>query len=278
MGLKSLGHPLNLGGPWAYSEITRKVKITLNKGIAKGGVKNRNKGGCKRLFAFVHVCSHLRRRVPPCAVKSCAVRPVFAGVVGELRAADPSKVQGPAKQNASPREQSEAPRPRRKPGQEQHPGPENQDSQHMLKQPRGYFSDCLRLLALSPLRFRLCVCRRLSAFVCVCLRLLASAYLGVFQRPLTLILPQKYRDTNGSRIVIQIGGVYTTFCQEEGILLQKYADRNGRCIAILFKSIGVRGRFTTVVVFCHHRSELLCRSIFSMTGSLGPPFVAPPSA
>ena len=43
--------------------------------------------------------------------------------------------------------------------------------------------------------------------------------------------------------MIQIGGVPTTFCQEEGILLQKYRDRNGRCIAILFKSIGVRGRF-----------------------------------
>ena len=57
--------------------------------------------------------------------------------------------------------------------------------------------------------------------------------LGVSQRPLTLILLQKYRDTNGRRIVIQIGGVYTTFCQEEGILLQKYRDRNGRCIAIL---------------------------------------------
>ena len=43
--------------------------------------------------------------------------------------------------------------------------------------------------------------------------------------------------------MIQIGGVYSTFCQEEGILLQKYRDRNGRCSAILFKSIGVRGRF-----------------------------------
>ena len=43
--------------------------------------------------------------------------------------------------------------------------------------------------------------------------------------------------------MIQIGGVYTTCCQEEGILLQKHRDRNGRCIAILFKSIGVRGRF-----------------------------------
>ena len=42
--------------------------------------------------------------------------------------------------------------------------------------------------------------------------------------------------------MIQIGGVHSTFCQEEGILLPKYRDRNGRCIAILFKSIGVRGR------------------------------------
>ena len=50
----------------------------------------------------------------------------------------------------------------------------------------------------------------------------------MFQRPLTLILLQKYRNTNGSCIVIQFGGVYTTFCQEEGILSQKYRDRNGR--------------------------------------------------
>ena len=34
-----------------------------------------------------------------------------------------------------------------------------------------------------------------------------------------------------------------TFCQEEGILLQNFRDRNGRCIAIPFKSIWVRGRF-----------------------------------
>ena len=57
--------------------------------------------------------------------------------------------------------------------------------------------------------------------------------LGVFQWPLTLILLQKYPDTNGRHIVIQIGGVYTTFCQKEGILLQKYRTRNGRRIAIL---------------------------------------------
>ena len=42
--------------------------------------------------------------------------------------------------------------------------------------------------------------------------------------------------------MIQIGGVCTTFWQE-GIHLQKHRDRNGNGIAILSKSIGVRGRF-----------------------------------
>ena len=68
------------------------------------------------------------------------MRPVFAQVVGELRAADPSNVHGRVKQNASTGEgeQSEDLRPTWKLGQEQNPGPENQDSQHMLEQPRGY--------------------------------------------------------------------------------------------------------------------------------------------
>ena len=52
-----------------------------------------------------------------------------------------SNVQGSIKQNARPGEQSEAPRPAWMPGQEQNPGPENQDSHHMLEQPRGYLSD-----------------------------------------------------------------------------------------------------------------------------------------
>ena len=42
--------------------------------------------------------------------------------------------------------------------------------------------------------------------------------------------------------MIQIGGVYTTFCQEREHTLAKVCVRNGRCIAILFKSIKVRGR------------------------------------
>ena len=56
--------------------------------------------------------------------------------------------------------------------------------------------------------------------------------------------------------MIQIGGVYTTFCQEEGILLQKYQDGNGRCIATLFKSIGVRSRFDSPD---YRLSTLSCR-------------------
>ena len=38
--------------------------------------------------------------------------------------------------------------------------------------------------------------------------------------------------------MIQIGGVYTTFCQEEGILVQKHRDRHERCIAIFFNIAG----------------------------------------
>ena len=63
------------------------------------------------------------------------------------------------------------------------------------------------------------------------------------QRPLTLILLQKYRNTNGRRIVIQIGGVYTTFCQEGGTLLQRYAIEMGGVSRYFFTCIGVRGRF-----------------------------------
>ena len=39
--------------------------------------------------------------------------------------------------------------------------------------------------------------------------------LGVFERPLTLRLLQKRCGTNGSHIVIQTGGAYSTFCKGE---------------------------------------------------------------
>ena len=70
-----------------------------------------------------------------------------------------ANVQGPVKQiqvnvqrlvtqNASPGEQPEVPRRRWKPGQEQHQGPQNQDSQHMLNQPKGSHPE--RSLQLEP--------------------------------------------------------------------------------------------------------------------------------
>ena len=109
------------------------------KGATSKNVKNRQKVSKSFFDTFRQF-----RSVPPCAVKTCAVRPVFARVVMELQAADPSNVHGPVKQNASPEAQSEAPRRGRKPGQGQNPGPENQDSQHMLEHPRGSFPDNFR--------------------------------------------------------------------------------------------------------------------------------------
>ena len=43
--------------------------------------------------------------------------------------------------------------------------------------------------------------------------------------------------------MIQIGGTYATFQTSGGHTFAKNHDRNGRCITILFKSIGVTGRF-----------------------------------
>ena len=79
--------------------------------------------------------------MPPCAVKTCAVRPVFVRVIGSCGQQSQANVQGLMKQNASPEQQSEAPRRRWKPGQEQHPGPPKPGQQHMLNQPRGSFPD-----------------------------------------------------------------------------------------------------------------------------------------
>ena len=71
---------------------------------------------------------HVNWRGPPCVSKSCAVRPVFARVAGELWAADPSKNQIGHEANAVLWHTL---------GYQQHPGPENQHSQHMLNQPTG---------------------------------------------------------------------------------------------------------------------------------------------
>ena len=56
-----------------------------------------------------------------------------------------------------------------------------------------------------------------------------------------LILLQKFRYTNGRRIVIDIGDVYATFCQEEGILLQSIAIEMGG-VSRHFSKASVRSR------------------------------------
>ena len=56
--------------------------------------------------------------------------------------------------------------------------------------------------------------------------------------------------------MIQIGGVCTTFCQIEGILLQKYRDRNGRCIAILLQKYQGQGS-VSLFLFWFLRGKIL---------------------
>ena len=93
-------------------------------------------------------------------------------------------------------------------------------------------------------------CCNVAQFPRECLRIFGCcAHIsgGVPTTPLHLILLQKYADTYGSRIVIQVGDLQLRERERErereGVLSQKYRDRNGRCIAILFESVGVGGRF-----------------------------------
>ena len=109
---------------------------------------------------------------------------------------------------------------------------------------------------------------RMQAVKWVVVKLQGDETASVFQRSLTLVLLQKYRDANGSRIMIQTGGVYTTFCQEEGILVHKFCNRNGRCIAILSQSIKVGGRFDSpdkwvVAKLQEDETASLCRNMSS---------------
>ena len=133
--IPNLGITLTLRRSHLHSEIVSEL-ISKNYTYTYSGRIRPRQGTEICNFGALSPLDFENRRVPPCAVKTCAVRPVFARMVGELRAADPSNVQGPVKRNASPGEQSQGLRPRWKPGQEQNPGPENQDNQHMLEQTR----------------------------------------------------------------------------------------------------------------------------------------------
>ena len=54
--------------------------------------------------------------------------------------------------------------------------------------------------------------------------------LWVFQRPLTPMLLQRYRDTNGSRIAIQIGGVYTLLSAKRRAYFCKSIAKGVGCV------------------------------------------------
>ena len=71
----------------------------------------------------------------------------------------------------------------------------------------------------------------------------------------------KYRDINGSRIVIQIGGVYTTFCQKEGILWQKYRVEMGGVSRYFSKVSGAGVDMTLLNIHTHTLPALFQRKI-----------------
>ena len=81
--------------------------------------------------------------------------------------------------------------------------------------------------------------------------------------------------------MIRIGDVYTTCCQLESILLQKYRDRNGRCITILFENTGVRVDVTLLsFVRCANTQPFLCNELgpFQATSDNFRQFDPPPAA
>ena len=85
-------------------------------------------------FLLFSVCA------PLCCKNLCRASPFLYGWWGSCGQQIQANGQGPMKQNASPA-QSEALRRRWRPEQEQHPGQENRDNQHMLNQPRGSFPE-----------------------------------------------------------------------------------------------------------------------------------------
>ena len=80
-------------------------------------------------------------RAPLCCKSMCCAARFCTDGGGAAGSKFEQNVQGPMKQNARPGAQSEAPRRRCEPGRGQHPRPQNQDSQHMIDQPKGSFPD-----------------------------------------------------------------------------------------------------------------------------------------
>ena len=90
-----------------------------------------------------------------------------------------------------------------------------------------------------------------------------SILFGDVPTTLTLVLPQKYRDTNGSRIMMQIGGVYITFCQDEGILLLKYRNRMGGLWRYFSRKVSGSGVDVTPLIYIRPHSSRLSSALIT---------------
>ena len=123
---------------WAFPRLV--CRCIFRRVGASPNITDTGRG--QKTTKFVKQCQTIFFRcVTPCAAKTWAVRPVFGRVVGSWgqqiqefarRAMKPN-----ARQGHTLRLLDEA----REVGRHQHPGPENQDSQHMIGQPRGSFPD-----------------------------------------------------------------------------------------------------------------------------------------
>ena len=82
--------------------------------------------------------------------------------------------------------------------------------------------------------------------------------LGVFKQPLTLILLQKYRNANGSRVVIEIGGVYSTFCKRRAYFCTSIAIEMGGASWCFSKVSGSEVDLTLLsAIFCALRRTMV---------------------
>ena len=88
--------------------------------------------------------SYVSACAPPCCKNLCCACRFCTDGGGSCGQQIQANVQGPLKKMLAQGAESEAPRRRWRPGQEQHLRQENQDSLHMLNQPRGSFLECVR--------------------------------------------------------------------------------------------------------------------------------------
>ena len=91
-------------------------------------------------------------------------------------------------------------------------------------------------------------------------RLRKGLFWGVFQRALTPVLLQKCRKMQRGAVSIQIGGVITTFCQGESILLQKYHESTieVRGVSRYFSKVSGPGVNVTLPMFGDLQKNRTC--------------------